>query len=100
MTRLVICFDAALQAIAAVSHARKTEDVGKSAAAFLTWLTDEAALQLAMLADASDQVMLLVRSNGVEAPDPSQHGGICLHLPLGGCPTLAGRALLDLRLHS
>ena len=71
MTRLVICFDAALQALSAVSHARKSEDVGKGAAAFLTWLTDEAALQLAMLADASDQVMLLVRSNDVEVPDPA-----------------------------
>ena len=72
MTRMVVAFDAVLQTIAAVSHARKSEDIGKSAAAFLHWLTDEAALQMAMMADASDQVLMLVRSNDTDHPDPAE----------------------------
>ena len=72
MTRIVVAFDAILQTMVAVSHARKTEDVGKSAASFLQWVTDEACLQLAMIADASDQVLVLVRSNDTDHPDPAQ----------------------------
>jgi len=68
---MVVCFDAILQTAVAVSRARKADDVGKTAAAFLHWLTDEAALQLGMIADASDQVMLLIRSNDVDQPDPA-----------------------------
>ena len=40
-------------------------------ATFLQWVTDEACLQLAMMADASDQVMLLVRSSDQNHPDPA-----------------------------
>ena len=37
----------------------------------MQWVTEEACLQLAMLADASDQVLLLVRSSDVDEPDPA-----------------------------
>ena len=69
---MVVGFDAVLQTFSAISHARKSEDAGKTAAAFMHWVTDEAALQMAMMADASDQVMLLVRSNDVGKPDPAE----------------------------
>ena len=71
MTRIVLAFDAILQTLAAVSHGRKTEDIGKNSATFLQWVDDEACLQLGMMADASDQVMLLVRSNDQDHPDPA-----------------------------
>ena len=71
MTRIVVAFDAVLQTLTAVSHARKTEDIGKNAASFMQWVTDEACLQLAMMADASDQVLLLVRSSDKDEPDPA-----------------------------
>ena len=77
LTRMVLTMDALLQTASALSNARKAEVVGKSAAAFLQWATDEALLQLGMLADASDQVMLLVRSNDVDEPDPATMAALC-----------------------
>ena len=71
--RIVLSFDAVLKASEVISHARKGDDAGKHAAKFLGWLNDEKALQLAMLADASDQILTLVRKVDVDFPDPSEH---------------------------
>ena len=71
LTRLLLGMDAALQTLSAVSHARKTEPVGKACVSILKWMTDEAVLQAAMVADASHQVLMLVRSNDVDQPDPA-----------------------------
>ena len=70
---MAIAFDALLQAASRIGHARKTEDAGKQCSAFLQWVTTEKALQMAMLADAADQCLTLVRQNDVERPDPAQH---------------------------
>ena len=64
--------DAVMLAAQQISHSRKGDDSGRSASSFLQWISDESALQMAMLADASDQVLLLVRQHDVDVPDPAQ----------------------------
>ena len=73
LSRMSVAFDALLQSASQISHARRNEDAGKQAANFLQWITDESALQMAMLADASDQVLTLVRKQDADCPDPALH---------------------------
>ena len=84
LARIVLAFDAVLKAASVISHARKQDDAGKSAALFLEWLDDEKALQLAMLADASDQILTLVRKVDVDSPDPSEHANFIAAFLLEG----------------
>ena len=72
LARMATTFDAVLRTASAVSHARKSDAPGKAAASFLQWLTAEAAIQMAMLADASDQVLTLVRTADQDTPDPAE----------------------------
>ena len=67
-----LSFDAVMLAAQQISHSRKGDDSGRSASSFLQWISDESALQMAMLAVASDQVLLLVRQHDVDVPDPAQ----------------------------
>ena len=99
LTRLVVAFDAVLTTASAVSHARKTDCVGQSAAAFLEWVTDESALQVAMLADASDQVMMLVRSNDQDQPDQAEMAMFVSSFLLEGARLWLDGPLLGVRMH-
>ena len=81
---MAIALDALLQTAARISHARKTEEVGKQCAAFLQWVNSERALQLAMLADASDQVLTLVRQSDTDVPDPAEHAAFVSAFVLEG----------------
>ena len=73
LARMSMQFGAVVQAASKISHARKSENAGKQATAFLQWLDDEKALQMAMLADAADQVLTLVRQHDTDFPDPAQY---------------------------
>ena len=73
LARIVLSFDGVLRAASILSHSRKSDDAGKAASQFLQWLDDEKALQVAMLADASDQILTLTRHCDVEFPDPAEH---------------------------
>ena len=84
LARTVLAFDAVLKAASIISHARKREDAGKHTALFLEWLDDEKALQTAMLADASDQILTLVRKVDVDFPDPSEHANFVAAFILEG----------------
>ena len=62
--RMVLYFDAVLRTAQQIHDERKNTAPGKYAAEFLTGVTVESALQLAMLADAGDENECLVRYPG------------------------------------
>ena len=47
-------------------------------------MTDEAALQAALVADASSEVMMLVRSNDIDLPDPATMAALVASFLLDG----------------
>lgn len=59
--RCVLFFHAVLATMVQISQARKGRPEGIAAAEFLHWLDNEKALQLAMMADAGDENMILTR---------------------------------------
>lgn len=61
MTRIAVFFQAFLSTVVQVACERKGHEEGKSAIAFLDWLTPEKCLQLAMLADCSLECIALTR---------------------------------------
>ena len=70
--RMIFYFDALLATAQMIASNRRGTDAGKSAHDWLEWLTVEHCVQFAMLADAFDEVMGLVRFHDRETRDPSE----------------------------
>ena len=69
--RFVLLMDAYIQVALHMLHGREDE-TKKYAQEFLTYLTEEVALQAAMLADATDEGLCFTRTLDNEATDPAQ----------------------------
>ena len=99
MTRIVLAFDAVLQTLAAVSHARKTEDIGKHG-------NIPAVGNRRSMSPTSHDGRCKRPSHAAcaikrpRSSRPSLHGIIRAKFSIGRCPALAGGALLGVRLHS
>ena len=89
ISRMSLTFDAVLETASQIGHARRNDDAGKQARKFLDWVSDESALQMAMLADAADQVLVLVRRNDASNPDPARHAAWVHSFLLDGDTVLA-----------
>ena len=70
--RMVVFFDALLATAQMIASNRRGEDAGKSAEQWLLWLDQERCLQFALLADAADEAMALIRFHDRENCDPSE----------------------------
>ena len=69
--RSCLLFHAVIMAQIHIAITRKGSVPGKAASEFLRWLTTEKALQMGMLADASDDVLHFIRMRDTEASDPA-----------------------------
>ena len=70
--RCVVFFDALLATDVQMCNCRGQEDAGKAAEKWLLWPDMEKALQFALLSDAADKCMLLLRFADRENMDPSE----------------------------
>ena len=70
--RIVVFFDALLATAQMIASNRRGEDAGESAERWLLWLDHEKCLQFALLADAADEAMALLRFHDRENCDPSE----------------------------
>ena len=70
--RMVVFFDALLATAQMISSNRRGEEAGRNAERWLLWLDEEKCLQFALLADAADQTMELLRFHDRENCDPSE----------------------------
>lgn len=65
--RAILCFDALIaSSLQMVRERRKADSIGIAALRFLDWLSDEAVLQVALLADAGDEHSILLRHHDKE----------------------------------
>ena len=70
--RMVIFFDAMLATAQMIASNRRGTEEGKSALSWLEWVNAEKALQFAMLVDAFDEVMGILRFHDREACGPPE----------------------------
>ena len=77
--RVILLFRAYMLTAVAVATQCRGRKEGMAAQELLAWITEERALQLAMLADASDEGLLVIRSLDSESTDPAKLAGQLSH---------------------
>ena len=71
LRRVVVYWEAYLSVVIAVARERRSQPEGKRAMEFLAWVDEEALVQLAMMADAAEQLVCLLRFFDADGFDPS-----------------------------